>query len=167
MRAIAQEAIHQRNQDPEHHESEGSGVGREQEAECGRAYCSSNDLPFAFILFRDGAPQQGSNGKSERDEKRDLSTSRCIAILRVNECWQPVSETVESYRLKEMEDCQHDGPPAVWRSKYFGETCLSCVSRPQCLQCGQPMAKVYFCMLLENGGNEFCIFQAAVPGEPT
>jgi hypothetical protein len=29
------------------------------------------------------------------------------------------------------------------------------------------MAKVRFCMPLENGGNAFCIFQAAIPGEPT
>ena len=68
-RARAEEAVHERNQDAEHHQSQGSGVDREQEAEYGRAYCSAHDRPFPFIPFRDGAPKQGANRKGEGDEK--------------------------------------------------------------------------------------------------
>src|SRR5258708_15952113 len=122
MRAIAQEAVHERNQDAQHHQSQRSGMGCEQEAEYGSACGCANDLPLAFVPFRDGAPEQGPNGKSESDEKRDLIASRRIVILPADQRWQPVSETVESYRLEEMEDCQHDGAPAVWRTKDFGKT---------------------------------------------
>src|SRR4029077_15420288 len=94
-------------------------MGREQQAEYCRTCCSANDLPFAFILFRDRAPEQRSNGKSEGDKKRDLSALRPIMILCVNECWQPVSKTIEGYCLEEMEDRQHDGSAAVWRTKHL------------------------------------------------
>src|SRR5580704_3450752 len=166
MRAIAEKAVHERNQDAEHHQSQGCGVGREQEAEYGRAYCSTNNLPFAFILFRNGGPEQGPNGKSEGDEKRNLSTSRRILILYVNQRWQPVSETIESYRLEEMEDCQHDGAPAIWRTKYFGKTRLGNVPRSRRLRCRQRMAKVRLCVTLKNGGNPFRFFHEAIPGKP-
>src|SRR5712671_5423741 len=122
MRAIAQEAVHERNQDAEHHQSQGCRMGCEQEAEYRGACGCANDLPLAFVPFRDGTPEQGADGKSESDEKRDLSASRRIVILPADQRWQPVSETVESYRLEEMEDCKHHGAPAVWRTKYFGKT---------------------------------------------
>jgi hypothetical protein len=70
MRTIAEKAVHERNQDAEYHQSQGSGVGREQHAEYGCAYGSANNLPFAFISFRDDAPEQGSNGKSKSEALR-------------------------------------------------------------------------------------------------
>src|ERR1700676_958656 len=166
MRAIAEKAVHERNRDAEYHQSQGSSVGREQEAEYGRTYCSANNLPFAFVLFRNGGPEQGPNGKSEGDEKRDLSTSRRIAILGIHECGQPGSETMESYRLEEMEDCQHNGAPAVWRTKYFGKTRLGNMLRSRRLRCRQRLAKVRLCMTLKNGGNPFRFFHEAIPGKP-
>jgi hypothetical protein len=39
-------------------------MGREQEAEYGSTYRSANYLPFAFIPFRDDAPEQWPNGES-------------------------------------------------------------------------------------------------------
>src|ERR1700736_3563909 len=69
VRAIAQKAVHESTQD----------------AECGRTYGSANNLPLTFVFFRDGAPEQGPNGKSESDEKRDLGASRRIIILCVDQ----------------------------------------------------------------------------------
>src|SRR5579864_3985271 len=166
MRAVAEEAVHERNHDAEHHQPRGSRVGREQEAEYGSAHCGTNDLPFAFIPFRDGAPEQGPNGKGEGDEKRDLSTSRRIAILSVHERWQPVSETVEGYRLEEMKDCQHDDAPAVWRTKYLGKTRLAHTRRRRCVRCRQRTDKVRLCMPVKQGGNTFSIPHEAIPGKP-
>src|ERR1700722_8509794 len=166
MRGIAQEAVHERNQDAQHHQFQRSGVSREQKAEYGRAHCGSNDLPLAFVPFCDCAPEQGPNGKGEGDEKRDLSTSRRIMILRIHECWQPVTETIESYRLEEMEDRQHHGAPAVWRTKYLGNTCLSRTLQRRRHWCRQRVAQVLLCMSLKNRGNTFRPPQQAVPGKP-
>src|SRR5579864_4787000 len=141
-------------------------MDREQEAEYGRARCRTYDLPFAFIPLRDTAPHQRPNGKSERDEKRDLSTSRRVVILRVNECWQPVSKTIESHRLEEMEDCQHDDAPPVWRTKCLGKTRLAHTRRRRRVRCRQRTAKVRLCMPLKQGSNPFSIPHEAIPGKP-
>jgi hypothetical protein len=104
--------------------------------------------------------------KSEGNEKQDPSTSRRIVILRVHECWQQVSETIECCRLEKMEDCRHYGAAAVWWTKYLGKTRLGHMFQRRRVRCRQRMAKVRLRMPLKNGGHAFGILLESIPGEP-
>ena len=87
-------------------------------------------------------------------------------ILRSDQRWQPVSETVKSYRLEEIEDCQHDSASAVWRMKDLGKTLFAHVLQRRRLRHRQRMAKVGLCMPVKNRGHAFCFSQVAVSDKP-
>jgi hypothetical protein len=85
MRAIAHKAVHESNKDAEQHQSQGSRVRREYHAEYGCANRGANNLPLAFVPFRDGAPEQGPIGPSLVNV--DLSLIKNIRLSRISEAF--------------------------------------------------------------------------------